>query len=253
MQGKYRQDYAVVKRYGVSGLEKLVYFKTPVRQKDAGPVKRGEGGGEKLDNNIARARAVVKELALCNEWELFGSFTLSPEKYDRDDLALFRKDFSQFLRDCRKKYGGKWQYLLIPEPHEKGGWHMHGLLGGVPSIALRPFSVDENIPERLKKSIREGCAIYDCEAYRRRFGWVTLSPIRDKVACSSYIVKYISKDLTKRAESVGQHLYYASQGLARAEKIYEGSVLLKECDYENDYVKILWSNGENYGDVVYLD
>ena len=80
MQGKYRQDYAVVKRYGVSGLEKLVYFKTPVRQKDAGPVKRGEGGGEKLDNNIARARAVVKELALCNEWELFGSFTLSPEK-----------------------------------------------------------------------------------------------------------------------------------------------------------------------------
>lgn len=254
MQSKYRQDFAVLKNYGASGLQKLVYFKVPVRQESSGKKAAAvSSDAEKLENNIIRARTTVQELALCNEWQLFGTFTLDKEKYDRRDLSSFRADFGQFLRDCRKKWGGDWKYLLIPEKHKDGAWHMHGLFGGVPSSALRAFTLDENIPERMKTQIRTGTALFDFPAYRRKFGWVSLSLIRDKVACSRYITKYISKDLAARKDELHAHLFYASQGLARAEVVYKGNVLLKECDFENDFVKILWSNGENFRDVVYLD
>jgi hypothetical protein len=59
---------------------------------------------DKLDNSFSRARSMVKQFGLCNPWTHFVTLTLDPKKYDRYDLAKFREDVQQFIRDERKRY-----------------------------------------------------------------------------------------------------------------------------------------------------
>lgn len=256
MQAAFRQDFAKVFRYGDSGLEKLVYFKSPVRA-DGCPAasKRGSPDGGKSENNIIRARTAVRELILCNEWQLFGTFTLDASKYDRHNLPRWRSDFSQFLRDQRKKWHMDVKFLLIPEHHKNGAWHMHGVFGGLSVPAIRPFSADERLPADMLAKIRSGEVLSDWPDYRRKFGFVSFSGIRDRARCAGYVTKYVSKDLGGRGAELGAHLYYASQGLARASVIYVGGVHIPKVqfDFENEWVKIIWSTNPQYREIVFTD
>lgn len=65
--------------------------------------RKGSISDVKSENNISRAKSRVFELALCNEWDIFLTFTLDPKKYDRDDLKKFQKDLGQFIRDYKQK------------------------------------------------------------------------------------------------------------------------------------------------------
>lgn len=180
---------------------------------------------DKLKSNIRRAARQIEAYALCNDWDWFGTFTLSPKYRDRSDLDGFRSDFMRFLRNCRRKYGDV-QALLVPELHKKGdGWHMHGLLRGIPESALRPFLASERLPAYLKMKIRAGEKIFDWPQYRAAFGWVDMEPIRCRDAAARYITKYITKagDSTASAIDVGKHLYYATRGLDLPERIEENA------------------------------
>ena len=139
-QRLYNKDVAIIKRYGKkyrlqlhrslrnSGLE--------VEEKR----KREKGeyvNTEKLEENIIRARSKIFELAICNDWEFFVTLTLDKGKYNRFDLKRYRVDLAQFIRDYKKKYKIDIKYLLIPEMHKDGAWHMHGLIMGLPKEHLK--------------------------------------------------------------------------------------------------------------------
>ena len=54
---------------------------------------------------------------------------------------------------------------------------------------------------------------------------------------------------SERALDAGQHLYYASQGLAGAELVYEGMIANAHdmnWDYDGEYVKIMWSDNPDF-------
>ena len=68
--------------------------------------ERGEEGG-KYSQAISRAKSVIYQVAVCNDWEWFVNFTIDPKKYDRYSFGPFYKKFTQWLRDYRKKYGCK--------------------------------------------------------------------------------------------------------------------------------------------------
>lgn len=240
----YAHDFVRVKRYGRR--YKLIYFKTPVRV-DGGFAERDKIPGDKipdgkrLDNNISRARARVYELAACNDWDWFFTGTLDQQKYDRYNLPKWQKDFSQWLRNQRRLKGWNIAYLLIPERHKNGAWHMHGLFAGIPADGLRLFDITENIPARLKKQLEGGKKLYDWTAYRQKFGWVTLAEIEDPDRCASYISKYITKTLGGASMDCGSHLYYASRGLAGADLVAEGYITEGVVwDWEGEYCKIKW-------------
>ena len=83
---------------------------------------------DKLACSLSRTRRVILEKALCNPWTWFCTFTVDKDKFDRDDLAVFQKAFTQFIRDERKR-GFQIAYLLVPELHkDMQNWHMHGFL-----------------------------------------------------------------------------------------------------------------------------
>ena len=66
---------------------------------------------------------------MCNDFDYFITLTLNPINIDTFDLDNFIRTFGQFIRDQRKKYSwGDIQYLLVPEKHKSGSWHMHGLI-----------------------------------------------------------------------------------------------------------------------------
>lgn len=211
------------------------------REKDDVPLE--EAFGERLSQSISRTKSRIFELAGCNPWEWFFTGTLNPEWHDTFDLGAFRKALSQFIRDCRKKYRSDCAYLLIPEQHKSGAWHIHGLLHGFPDEAFRRFSAAEKLPAALLRQIRNGEDIREWVGYSRRFGYTTVSPIRCQAKCTSYITKYVTKDCYKSAVSNGNHLYYSSQGLKGKMLAYEGKFLPPDLGainytFSNDYVSI---------------
>lgn len=222
----------------------------------------GEGGcfrprrpdaDEKLKGNIRRAARMIEAYALCNPWSWFGTFTLSPAYRDRKDLDGFRRDFMRLIRNSRRKYGDI-EALLVPELHKsKDGWHMHGLLQGIPMEALRPFTLKEKLPKYIRDKLKEGQALYDWPEYRKAFGWVDIEPIRSRDAAARYITKYITKagDCTAQALDLGKHLYYVTRGLCQPERVEienaSGAVpeafptwLVAGGHYEFDYGEVQW-------------
>ena len=234
--------------YDYGNVVKIVYIKSapkiPDERKKKSAIKKQERSeSERFSNSISRSKARIFELAMCNEFNFFCTFTQDQKMRDRFDLKEFRKDFAQFVRNLNRKRPDdkKIKYLLIPEQHKDGAWHMHGLLQGIEKADLREFSLSEKLPERIRKQISKGVKVYDWTKYRKAFGYFTCTEIQNKNACSKYITKYISKDLQKTVRESGEHLFFASQGLKSRETIVKNSFEkcpVFEWDFENDYVKV---------------
>lgn len=193
--------------------------------------RNGEGSRDvnedKLINNISRSRNKIYEYALCNDWDYFATLTLDPKRYDRYNLDKYIKDLGQFVRDERKRTGNNIQYLLIPEPHKDGAWHMHGYFKGLPKAS----------------TIKNKNGYLHWQAYSDKFGYCSLDIIKNKEACDKYITKYISKELVRSSQGrKNKKLYYASRGLNTAVRIAVGALDMENLspDYENDYVAVQW-------------
>lgn len=258
-QNLYITDKYSIKKFNNNNY-KLVYHKTPIRQAgfelDSDKKINRNVNDEKLDNNLSRARSKVFEYAACNNFDYFMTLTLDKNKYNRYDLAIFIKDLGQYIRNQRKKYSIDIEYLLIPEPHKDGAWHMHGLIKGMPEEQLKLFTIKDLLPNRVLNLIKQGRQIYNWVNYADKFGYCTVEKIINQEAVSKYITKYISKalkaDLTREKE---KKLYYATRGLKTAQKVKEGTLTSHQLaripfNYENDYIKILDLDYPKYLEIV---
>lgn len=207
-------------------------------KKRIGKKNTAENDG-KLEASISRTRSAIYELALCNDWEWFVTLTLNPEYHNRKDLNSYKKKLSTWIKNYNRTHETNIKYLLIPENHQDGSWHIHGLMMGIPKEHLREFTEQEKLPIKILIELKRGHKIYTWEAYGKRFGYITISEIRHLESVSKYIAKYITKDLTKTRIGLNDHLYYCSQGLKRSELLYTGGLTKKlDEDYSNEYVKI---------------
>lgn len=185
---------------------------------------------EKADCNVRRSRSAITELALCNEWDYFVTLTLSPEKFDRHDLKTWQKALSTWIGNFNRKHDCKLKYLLIPEHHEDGCWHMHGLFAGLPADCL---CINQH-------------GYLDFPEYAERFGFINLGPVKDPVRVARYITKYVSKQLSERSQELGAHLYYCSRGLARKELVAEYAVAEVPFNaQQNDFCGWEWFDGDD--------
>jgi len=216
----------------------------PDAQGDKNKSPPSEAEKQRLACNLSRARSTIYELALCNDWEWFLTFTLDPQKYDRSDLKAFQKDLSRFFRKYREKYKVNVKYLLVPEQHKDGiNWHMHGFLIGLPEDHLRHFTLGEQLPDYIRYKLEKNEPVYEWEAYRKKFGFCNLEPICNLEASAKYVTKYISKSMDSGIIQANGHLYYASQGLNRAEVTASGYYDPQQpvdFDFENEHVLLKW-------------
>lgn len=160
---------------------------------------------------VSRSRAVQTVYDICrsNEWTWFLTLTFNPEKIDSFDYDECVKAIVLFTLKLRRK---GIQYVIVPEQHESGRWHFHGLL----------YDLDGCLPvsRAFSKSGRaiideSGRQVYNCTIYDN--GFSTVTEIGNSVKASGYLCKYISKSL---AVPEGKKRYWASRGLNRPNVSY---------------------------------
>lgn len=214
---------------------------------------KGEAGNdEKLPQNIRRAKSKVFELALCNKFTFFCTLTFSQVKVkNRYDLESCMKSFCKWLNNYNYRHPeANVRYLLIPEEHKDGAIHLHGLLSDVPEADTRPFRKDERLPYHILNELAAGHDVFQWMSYDRKFGYCTLSPIRNSDAVSKYITKYITKELGEATKALNAHIYYHSKGLKQKELIYSAADCdLLDPDYDGDYCKI--KNAASADDLIH--
>ena len=241
---RYITDYYNIKKLN-EDIYKIIYCKLPIKRPGFEQERKFDRSrnvhDRKLANSIARARTRVFEIAICNDFDYFVTLTLNKQYLDRYDLKEYIKKLGQFIRDYRKKYKANVQYLLIPEKHTDGAWHMHGLIKGIPK-------------EHLKIN-KHG--FKDWEEYSKRFGYISIDEIRNQEAVSKYITKYIRKsfDTGRGVTDKESKLYYCSRGLRRPRKKKEGTLNSYQLDkipftFDNDYVKTGILTSSQYKQVV---
>lgn len=188
--------------------------------------RKHRGDLDRLANNVARARSRIRELASCNHWDYFATFTIDGTRQDRFDGSLYCKRLGEWFGNFNRDYKAHVCYLVVPEQHKNGAYHAHGLLSGIPAGAL---TVNEH-------------GHLDWPRYRSRFGFISLDPVRDRLACAAYITKYVSKDLDSTHHEKGEHLFYASRGLDGRQRL--GSVPVSSsarAEYEGEWCGLQWS------------
>lgn len=269
LKGRLRHD--IWSAYDYGGVVKFVYIKTAPKARKEKPLftdyeaslletlnaekskkktNSQNGENERFANSVSRSKARVYELAMCNEFTHFCTFTQDKTKRDRFDLGAFRKDLAQLVRNINRDRAenSKIKYLLIPEQHKDGAWHFHGFFMGLQSTDLREFTLAEKIPHKIRKMLENGEKVYNWERYSRKFGYFTCTAIKDKNAVSKYITKYVTKDMQSAARENGGHLFFASQGLKSRVPIVKNCAdkcPIEKWDFENEYVKVFELNVSN--------
>lgn len=145
-----------------------------------------------------RAKNKIYDIARSNLWDWFITFTFNGEKVARYDYSDCTKKFSSWLdrmrRDCPSMV-----YLVVPEKHKDGAFHFHGLFSGVEGL---DFQDSGKLDEKGRK-------VYNVGKYR--WGWTTATKVTDTHKASSYLCKYVTKDMC--AVSRGKKKYWASRNV----------------------------------------
>ena len=183
----------------------------------------------KLENNLSRQRRELLEYALCNDWDYFVTLTLDESKSDRFRLDAWMNRFNQFIRDNRKK-GLVCRYLLVPERHNNGAWHAHGLFAGNMRLEYFRdlFAKGEKLPLKLVNS-----DYMRWQLYHDKFGFCSFGRIKNPVASALYITKYITKDVLRTNDAYYGHGYFHSRPLEKSTRFAQ---FVDRCDTWDQYL-----------------
>lgn len=142
----------------------------------------------------------IHDLARCENWTMFYTLTFSPQVVDREDFGACMKKARKWFDNIRQRKAYDLKYLIIPELHtDKKSWHIHGLVCNDDGVSY----LDSG------KRDKHGKTIYNVEKWK--FGFSTATRIEDMQKVSSYVLKYITKDLCEN--SLGQRRYFRSNNL----------------------------------------
>ena len=174
---------------------------------------------ESLESSLRRTKRTIRELAACNQWDLFVTLTLAPGKWNRMDPLGIQAYIKEQAKKWRRK-GCDYAYLFVPEAHKDGAVHLHGLVRGTPVEYLQAYTMDDvnsmPLPVAIVDTVNAGEDIYHCTIWDAEVGYNTLTPVRDLAKTASYITKYITKDLGSLP--VKSRLWH-SRGLQKAERL----------------------------------
>lgn len=179
--------------------------------------------------SIRRIKSTIRDYVLCNDFNWFCTLTFKEQSHDREKVMKQINDFCNYLR--RRTYKNKgFKYIIIMEQHKSGAWHAHALFNDV---------VSEHMIFAKKRKQYDS---YNWEKWN--FGFSTCEKIEDKNRVSSYILKYITKDMVFEK---GRKSYFCSKGLNLPilhKDIYIDESLIDDNDvYENEMFRFVKVRG----------
>ncbi len=189
-----------------------VFGKTPLHFEDDFFVLPDPDADPRSDN-VRRARNAIFDIAMLNEFTHFITVTIAPD----NDLGIDRKDAKAVSKYVRKWLNNHVRrkglvYVLVPEYHEDGAIHMHGLISGRLSFVDSGTVLAPGFDKPVKRltALQRGISLEDCRTVYNMPDWslgystaIALYGERQNVA--KYITKYITKDIQK----IFGNFYYA--------------------------------------------
>ena len=159
---------------------------------------------KKLDNlsrSFRRTRSALYMYARQCNWEYFITLTYSPDKIEnRYDYSLCMKKVHNWIDHCKRRKAKELLYLLVPEQHKDGAWHIHGLLCNTTGFTFTDSG------KRY-----DGKIVYNLDDWK--LGFSTATKVTDTYKVSVYITKYITKDLC--AVTPGKQRYFVSKSIPK--------------------------------------
>lgn len=166
-----------------------------------------------IKSSVNRTINQIYTISRANKWEYFITLTIDPKKMDNTNFNLVSEKLNIWTNNLKKRYAPDLKYILVPELHkDKSKWHFHGLfanIGKMPLTFSGKVCVGKFIYDYAKKPF--ATKIYNIPLWK--YGFSTATIIRDSSKASSYITKYITKDLSRILQN--QHRYLASQNVDR--------------------------------------
>lgn len=171
--------------------------------------------------SLSRTKRSIREIAFCNPFTYFATFTVNSDVCDRYALAECQRDLKKLLKAYKRK-NPKFIYIIITEKHKDGAYHFHGLIGGIKL----------GFTEKDDLYINENG--YISSKHFDKLGFNSFSRIKHFYKACNYMLKYITKSCCRNDTN---QIYFCSRGLKRPDK-YEIPAIDIDWQYENDFVQI---------------
>lgn len=156
--------------------------------------------------SLHRAKTTISDITLCNEFDLFVTFTF---KQERDNVDAKKRQMAFWLNNQRLLHG-KFDYVIVPEYHKDGvSIHFHALFKNYKGKLVPALNQKTNDP-----IYQNGRQVFNIKSYKAGFSTAVWIDNVEKV--SSYVTKYMTKEMPKFKS---KQRYWCSNGLKRPLKI----------------------------------
>ena len=177
------------------------------------------------DRAIRRARAQLRDLALCTPFRYFVTLTLDSAKVDRYDMSDITRRLNHWCDNQVRRKG--LAYVLVPERHKDGAVHFHGFFndaleavdsGTMTAPGWKKPRRPRSAAQRALWAAQGAQPVYNLPAWS--LGFTTAIELYGEYPRAvSYVCKYIGKG----REKIGGRWYYSGGALGRPQVSYSDS------------------------------
>ena len=215
----------------IMACSKPIFRMSGWEERNAEKARRRKAGADDQKGTaraIRRARAAVRDIAMCNPMSYFVTLTLDGSKVDRHDMTAITRKLNAWLSNQVQRRGLK--YVLVPERHKDGAIHFHGFFNDALPVTdsgtIVPPGGGKPRRPRSKAQRAEwlqagGQVVYNLPGWS--LGFTTAMDLYGEYSRAvSYVCKYIGKDMGEHgsAEKIGGRWYYSGGDLAAPEIEY---------------------------------
>lgn len=158
--------------------------------------------------SLMRSKQAIYEISRANIWDWFVTITFNRKLIDSSDYDKLVAFLSKWLNNIKFRKSPDLKYLLVPELHSDGiHFHFHGFFADADGLTFEDSGI-----------VKDGKPVYNILDFN--YGFTTATEIESSQKASSYISKYITKEIGIALK--GKRRYLASRNCKRAEitKIY---------------------------------
>jgi len=163
-------------------------------EEEEGAARDPPGEGQRIKNRLSslyRARTELTRVIQCNQGDGDCFLTLT-FRDNIQDVSVANYEFKKFLRRLQYRVRDRPRYVCVTEFQKRGAIHFHVYLFGVGFI---DWAV-------IQKSWGNG--------------FIRINKISDPLGVSSYVTRYLVKDLLEDYRLAGKKVYFGSKWLRRS-------------------------------------